>query len=103
MLNGEPDGPVFVPMLRRETTDRCRYATIGTSRCRERTFVKGSIAILMTDAERHKSAKPGKPGTAKKTDPDWATGLKRLYDSVVDEPLPDAFKDLIAKLDSGQK
>ena len=26
--------------------------------------------------------------------------LKRLYDSVVDEPLPDAFTDLLNKLDA---
>ncbi len=31
--------------------------------------------------------------------PDWADGLKDLYDSVVDEPLPDSFKDLLDKLD----
>ncbi|MEM9086066.1 MAG: NepR family anti-sigma factor [Pseudomonadota bacterium] len=33
--------------------------------------------------------------------PDWADGLRQLYDSVVDEPLPDAFKDLLDKLDDG--
>lgn len=33
--------------------------------------------------------------------PEWASGLKRLYDSVVEEPLPDSFADLIAKLDNG--
>lgn len=32
--------------------------------------------------------------------PDWADGLKDLYDSVVEEPLPDSFKDLLAKLDN---
>lgn len=32
--------------------------------------------------------------------PDWANGLKDLYDSVVDEPLPDSFKDLLDKLDA---
>lgn len=32
--------------------------------------------------------------------PEWAKGLKRLYNSVVEEPLPDSFADLIAKLDS---
>ena len=32
--------------------------------------------------------------------PEWASGLKRLYNSVVDEPLPDSFADLIAKLDA---
>ncbi len=32
--------------------------------------------------------------------PEWADGLRQFYDSVVDEPLPDAFKDLLAKLDA---
>ena len=32
--------------------------------------------------------------------PEWANGLRRLYNSVVEEPLPDSFADLIAKLDS---
>ncbi|MEO0463122.1 MAG: NepR family anti-sigma factor [Pseudomonadota bacterium] len=31
--------------------------------------------------------------------PDWANGLRQLYDSVVDEPLPDSFKDLLAQFD----
>jgi len=35
-------------------------------------------------------------------DPDWATGLKRLYNSVVDEPLPDLFHDLLSKLDENE-
>lgn len=32
--------------------------------------------------------------------PEWASGLKRLYNSVLEEPLPDSFADLIAKLDA---
>ena len=32
-------------------------------------------------------------------EPDWAGGLRKLYNSVVDEPLPDSFKDLLKKLD----
>jgi hypothetical protein len=40
-------------------------------------------------------------GTAGSKRPDWADGLRQLYDSVVDEPLPDAFKDLLEKLDEG--
>lgn len=36
----------------------------------------------------------------KPRDAEWTKGLKRLYDSVVDEPLPDAFRDLLSKLDS---
>lgn len=35
--------------------------------------------------------------------PGWADGLRKLYDSVVDEPLPDSFKDLLAQLDDGKK
>ncbi|MBI1402312.1 MAG: hypothetical protein GC147_03755 [Porphyrobacter sp.] len=31
--------------------------------------------------------------------PEWADGLKQLYDSVVEEDLPDAFRDLLARLD----
>ncbi|MBD2840790.1 NepR family anti-sigma factor [Erythrobacter rubeus] len=31
--------------------------------------------------------------------PEWADGLRHLYDSVVEEPLPDSFKDLLAQLD----
>ena len=31
--------------------------------------------------------------------PEWAEGLRALYDSVVHEPLPDNFKDLLEKLD----
>ncbi|WFL76111.1 NepR family anti-sigma factor [Altererythrobacter arenosus] len=31
--------------------------------------------------------------------PGWADGLRKLYDSVVDEPIPDSFKDLLSKLD----
>ncbi|WP_416227225.1 NepR family anti-sigma factor [Qipengyuania sp. ASV99] len=31
--------------------------------------------------------------------PAWAVGLKQLYDTIVDEPIPDAFNDLLARLD----
>lgn len=47
------------------------------------------------------------PGGNKLTDgrhdgasPEWATGLRQLYDAVVDEPLPPAFKDLLSQLDA---
>ena len=32
--------------------------------------------------------------------PEWANGLRQLYDAVVDEPLPDSFTQLLDKLDS---
>lgn len=31
--------------------------------------------------------------------PEWAVGLKQLYDAVVEEDLPDNFRDLLAQLD----
>ena len=44
----------------------------------------------------------GKRQVTKKRSPEWTSGLKQLYDSVIEEPIPDAFKDLLAKLDDGQ-
>ncbi len=32
--------------------------------------------------------------------PQWANGLRQLYDSVVEEDLPDQFKDLLSRLDA---
>ena len=53
------------------------------------------------------SGKTGKPVKGKddnkKHGPEWASGLKQLYDSVVEEPIPDSFKDLLSKLDSGKR
>ncbi|GEM_PF-1236428 len=42
-------------------------------------------------------------GKADRQEPEWASGLKQLYNSVVDEPIPDMFTDLLAKLDDGSK
>ncbi|ABC64137.1 NepR family anti-sigma factor [Erythrobacter litoralis] len=42
--------------------------------------------------------KGGSP-SGKDAKPEWADGLRDLYKSVVDEPLPDSFKDLLDKLD----
>jgi len=51
-----------------------------------------------------KGRKPiAKAQTKTRRGPEWASGLKQLYDSVVDEPLPDAFKDLLTRLDSGKR
>ncbi len=42
----------------------------------------------------------GRRRTAAKHAPDWADGLKQLYDAVVEEDLPDQFLDLLAQLDN---
>lgn len=34
-------------------------------------------------------------------EPGWAAGLRQLYNSVLNEPLPDSFDDLLKKLDRG--
>lgn len=61
---------------------------------------------MTSDKEPHK--RNGDCAAAKNADsatdtpkqaPPWADGLKQLYDSVVDEPLPDSFMDLLAQLD----
>lgn len=40
-----------------------------------------------------------KPAKDDEIEPSWAPGLRKIYDSVVEEDLPDSFKDLLAKLD----
>ena len=39
-------------------------------------------------------------GDADRRAPEWADGLKQLYDSVVEEDLPDSFKHLLDRLDA---
>ena len=50
-----------------------------------------------------KNPQKGAPGSGKQSaadnPPDWADGLKQLYDAVVEEPLSDSFKDLLAQFD----
>ena len=40
--------------------------------------------------------------SGKTSEPGWADGLRQLYNSVLEEPLPDSFDDLLKKLDRGQ-
>ena len=53
----------------------------------------------MTDKKASTRVNPS-AASAAKTKPDWANGLRQLYDNVVAEPLPDAFANLLSKLDS---
>jgi len=57
--------------------------------------------------DHHGSAKQADrlktPGAEPSREPDWTHGLKRLYDSVLDEPVPDTFMDLLSKLDNNSK
>ncbi|WP_271079542.1 NepR family anti-sigma factor [Aurantiacibacter sp. MUD61] len=49
--------------------------------------------------EKKLASSSEKPDASKQMGPEWTSGLKRFYDSVLDEPLPDSFKDLLSKLD----
>ena len=58
----------------------------------------------MTSQERSKDGDTA-PKQSRSSDdaaaqPDWANGLRQLYDSVVDEDIPDSFKDLLSQLDA---
>jgi hypothetical protein len=57
----------------------------------------------MAGADRKTKPVKGKANTNPKHGPEWASGLKRLYDSVVEEPIPDAFKDLLSRLDDTKR
>jgi len=62
----------------------------------------------MSEARKdHRKAASKQPGDKERNgeqrEPGWAAGLKKLYDSVVEEPLPDAFKDLLSRLDDAGK
>ncbi|MXP25963.1 hypothetical protein GRI39_07895 [Altererythrobacter indicus] len=53
--------------------------------------------------DNKKSSPAAKTAAKDNREPEWTSGLKQLYDSVVNEPLPDSFMDLLAKLDDGDK
>jgi hypothetical protein len=53
-------------------------------------------------AKKDKTARRGKDHAAARG-PEWTSGLKQLYDAVVEEPIPDAFKDLLSRLDDGNR
>jgi hypothetical protein len=54
----------------------------------------------MASNHRHGGSGQGGDGNARQRPPEWADGLKQLYDSVVEEDLPDAFRDLLDRLDT---
>ncbi|GGD58542.1 hypothetical protein GCM10010990_04790 [Croceicoccus mobilis] len=59
---------------------------------------KGNVKKDQSDEPKNGDRRPvGKDGPGQR--PEWAVGLRQLYDSVVEEPLPDSFGDLLKKLD----
>lgn len=69
-----------------------------------RDTVSGTSASNMASTDGHGGNQGGNHGggdqSARRRPPEWADGLKQLYDSVVEEALPDSFKDLIDRLDA---
>lgn len=70
--------------------------------CREREFV-----LTQPKGPGDPGKFPGlppevRPGASGGGEPGWAGGLRKLYNSVVKEPLPDSFKDLLKKLDDSE-
>ncbi len=51
--------------------------------------------------QRDPQGKTGGQGAGKQANgkQGWADGLRKLYDGVVSEPLPDSFEDLLKRLD----
>lgn len=78
---------------------RCSVATGSILTLHRACYIRGLKLHFMAGGKKDKRGPAPKSGAGSR-DPEWAAGLKRLYDSVVDEPLPDAFKDLLSKLDS---
>lgn len=63
----------------------------------------GNLELMSSSQDEGKAAKDVKDGAGKKPhDPEWTNSLKKLYNSVVDEPLPDSFKNLLSKLDEDE-
>lgn len=55
---------------------------------------------FMTSGKTPNDNRPsGQAGGEKQSRPEWADGLRQIYDSVLEEPLPDSFNDLLARLD----
>lgn len=64
---------------------------------------KGNPAMRAKPApQMHSKPKPRKPAGPAGDMPGWTNGLRQLYDQVVDEDLPDSFRDLLARLDEGE-
>ena len=74
----------------RQTRNVIKDTSSGTNRRNTQTKMAEQQSSQEA-GERQAKGAPPKPG--------WAKGLRQLYDSVVDEPLPNDFQDLLDKLD----
>ena len=101
---GEPDHEAFVPPGRDKRAmpmHACNSNRVATAISRD--YMGGREASGMAGADKTGRPMKAKRSTAGQRGPDWASGLKQLYDSVIEEPIPDTFKDLLSKLDDGTR
>ena len=55
--------------------------------------------IDLSEAKPSTGSEPPRNNPLGEHEPGWAAGLRKLYNSVVEEPLPDSFDDLLKQLD----
>lgn len=75
----------------------------GGARQSDRAIQGVFVSKKMAHGNRGSGARQQSRSGNRAQKPDWAAGLRQLYDSVVEEPLPDSFKDLLSKLDDDRK
>ena len=80
-----------------------RFRSIGVSYEATMNRWGGGDQLMSGVKKDNEQADIKSASTKNGRDPGWASGLKKLYDSVVDEPLPDSFKDLLSRLDDQKK
>ena len=56
---------------------------------------------MSRDRESKNNMGQDRRALSRQKSPEWAAGLRRLYDSVVEEPLPDNLSELLDRLDDG--
>lgn len=57
------------------------------------------FALSHLDGKDDGNRSPGSTARRRTNEPGWAQGLRKLYNSVLDEPIPDSFDELLKKLD----
>ena len=101
---GEPDRGAFVPVPRNKTRNPRAGMQKGSRGEGDGNDLQGGRdASSMAGSGNTGNPVKGKKRIIKRRDPEWASGLKQLYDSVIEEPIPDTFKDLLSKLDDGDR
>ena len=80
-------------------TGGCDPAPVGLSSCNSVRNLEQGLELPVPDPHRSISGKPPPAGCGDATGkPEWNRDIKAYYDSVANEPVPDAIKALMAKL-----